>query len=81
MSDLLQECDLLVVGGGINGTGIARDAAGQGLSVISARMDSPRWSACLRSYSFSTRPQKPLQGPRNLKSPARAPRLYDQTIS
>ncbi|MGQ0654899.1 MAG: glycerol-3-phosphate dehydrogenase [Betaproteobacteria bacterium] len=28
------ECDLLVVGGGINGTGIARDAAGRGLSVV-----------------------------------------------
>lgn len=27
-------CDLLVVGGGINGTGIARDAAGRGLAVI-----------------------------------------------
>jgi glycerol-3-phosphate dehydrogenase len=27
-------CDLLVVGGGINGVGIARDAAGRGLSVI-----------------------------------------------
>ena len=27
-------CDLLVVGGGINGTGIARDAAGRGLSVV-----------------------------------------------
>ncbi len=27
-------CDLLVVGGGINGAGIARDAAGRGLSVI-----------------------------------------------
>ncbi len=26
--------DLLVVGGGINGTGIARDAAGRGLSVL-----------------------------------------------
>ncbi len=32
MSDL--ECDLLVIGGGINGCGIARDAAGRGLSVI-----------------------------------------------
>ena len=29
-----QECDLLVVGGGINGTGIARDAIGRGLRVI-----------------------------------------------
>jgi glycerol-3-phosphate dehydrogenase len=27
-------CDLLVVGGGINGAGIARDAAGNGLSVL-----------------------------------------------
>ena len=26
--------DLLVIGGGINGAGIARDAAGRGLSVI-----------------------------------------------
>ena len=29
-----QDCDLLVVGGGINGVGIARDAAGRGLRVI-----------------------------------------------
>jgi glycerol-3-phosphate dehydrogenase len=29
-----QECDLLVVGGGINGVGIARDAVGRGLRVI-----------------------------------------------
>jgi glycerol-3-phosphate dehydrogenase len=27
-------CDLLVVGGGVNGTGIARDAAGRGLKVL-----------------------------------------------
>ena len=27
-------CDLLIVGGGINGAGIARDAAGRGLSVV-----------------------------------------------
>jgi glycerol-3-phosphate dehydrogenase len=26
--------DLLVIGGGVNGTGIARDAAGRGLSVL-----------------------------------------------
>ena len=26
--------DLLVIGGGINGVGIARDAAGRGLSVL-----------------------------------------------
>jgi glycerol-3-phosphate dehydrogenase len=28
------ECDLLVIGGGINGVGIARDAAGRGLKVV-----------------------------------------------
>src|SRR5688572_26843513 len=30
------EADLLIVGGGINGAGIARDAAGRGLSVVLA---------------------------------------------
>lgn len=32
-------CDLLVIGGGINGAGIARDAAGRGLSVVVAEMN------------------------------------------
>ncbi len=32
-------CDLLVVGGGINGTGIARDAAGRGFSVVLCEQD------------------------------------------
>ncbi len=32
-------CDVLVVGGGINGSGIARDAAGRGLSVILCEKD------------------------------------------
>src|SRR5690349_9301149 len=31
--------DLLVIGGGINGTGIARDAAGRGLSVLLVEQD------------------------------------------
>ena len=31
--------DLVIVGGGINGCGIARDAAGRGLSVILVEMD------------------------------------------
>lgn len=34
-----KRCDLLVVGGGINGCGIARDAAGRGLSVILCEQD------------------------------------------
>src|SRR6185312_2411953 len=33
-AERVTDYDLLVVGGGINGTGIARDAAGRGLSVI-----------------------------------------------
>jgi glycerol-3-phosphate dehydrogenase len=33
------ECDVLVIGGGINGAGIARDAAGRGLSVILCEKD------------------------------------------
>ena len=31
-------CDLFVIGGGINGCGIARDSAGRGLSVTLAEM-------------------------------------------
>jgi len=34
-----QPCDLLIVGGGINGAGIARDAAGRGLSVLLVERD------------------------------------------
>jgi glycerol-3-phosphate dehydrogenase len=33
------QCDLLVIGGGINGAGIARDAIGRGLSVIVCEKD------------------------------------------
>lgn len=32
-------CDLLIVGGGVNGAGIARDAAGRGLSVVLCEKD------------------------------------------
>jgi glycerol-3-phosphate dehydrogenase len=35
----VESYDLLVVGGGINGTGIARDAAGRGLSVLLCEQD------------------------------------------
>ncbi|MFM9983040.1 MAG: FAD-dependent oxidoreductase, partial [Burkholderiales bacterium] len=31
--------DLLIIGGGINGIGVARDAAGRGLSVMVAEKD------------------------------------------
>ncbi|MDP6707889.1 MAG: glycerol-3-phosphate dehydrogenase, partial [Alphaproteobacteria bacterium] len=33
------ECDLLVIGGGVNGAGIACDAAGRGLDVVLAEQD------------------------------------------
>ena len=36
---MAQACDLLVIGGGVNGTAIARDAAGRGLSVTLAERD------------------------------------------
>jgi glycerol-3-phosphate dehydrogenase len=35
----LLDCDVLIVGGGINGVGIARDAAGRGLSVVLCEKD------------------------------------------
>ena len=34
----IKEVDLFVIGGGINGCGIARDAVGRGLSVTLAEM-------------------------------------------
>lgn len=36
---LPRTCDVLVIGGGINGTGIARDAAGRGLDVVLCERD------------------------------------------
>jgi glycerol-3-phosphate dehydrogenase len=39
MSELRADFDLLVVGGGINGAGIARDAAGRGLKVLLCERD------------------------------------------
>jgi glycerol-3-phosphate dehydrogenase len=33
------DCDVLVIGGGVNGTGIARDAAGRGYRVVLAEMN------------------------------------------
>lgn len=36
--------DLFIIGGGINGTGIARDAAGRGLSVSLAEMNDLAWA-------------------------------------
>ncbi len=35
----VMQCDVLVVGGGINGTGIARDLAGRGLAVVLCEKD------------------------------------------
>ena len=36
--------DLFIIGGGINGCGIARDAAGRGLSVVLAEMNDLAWA-------------------------------------
>ncbi len=37
--ELPDHCDLLVIGGGVNGTGIAMDAAGRGLNVVLCEMN------------------------------------------
>jgi glycerol-3-phosphate dehydrogenase len=39
LSKIPDSCDVLVVGGGINGAGIARDLAGRGLSVVLCEKD------------------------------------------
>ena len=39
LENLVSRLDLLIIGGGINGCGIARDAAGRGLSVCLAEMN------------------------------------------
>lgn len=44
MSDTENTYDLFVIGGGINGCGIARDAAGRGLSVALAEMNDLAWA-------------------------------------
>ena len=49
----MEQVDLLVVGGGINGVGIARDAAGRGLSVILVEKDD--LAAHTSSASISNR--------------------------
>ena len=35
----MEEFDLLIIGGGINGSGVARDAAGRGLKVLLCEKD------------------------------------------
>ena len=39
MNRVPEQVDLLVIGGGVNGAGIARDAAGRGLSVLLCEKD------------------------------------------
>ncbi len=39
MADALERFDLVIIGGGVNGAGIARDAAGRGLSVFLCEKD------------------------------------------
>ncbi len=44
MTDQTQIYDLFIIGGGVNGCGIARDAAGRGLSVALAEMHDLAWA-------------------------------------
>jgi len=47
-----EQVDLLVVGGGVNGAGIARDAAGRGLSVILCEKDDLAQGTSSRSGKY-----------------------------
>ena len=47
--------DLLVIGGGINGTGIARDAAGRGLRVLLAEQNDLASATSSESSGWSPR--------------------------
>ena len=50
MVEAEEPVDLLIVGGGVNGTGIARDAAGRGLSVVLCEQDDlARWTSSASS--------------------------------
>ncbi len=49
VTDPREVFDLLVVGGGVNGTGIARDAAGRGLSVLLVERDDLAQATSSRS--------------------------------
>ena len=57
MSVRERSCDIFVIGGGINGCGIARDAAGRGFSVFLAEMDdlasgTSSWSTKLDTSKY-----------------------------
>ena len=51
----LAPVDLVVIGGGINGAGIARDAVGRGLSVILCEKDDLAQGTSSRSGKLITR--------------------------
>jgi glycerol-3-phosphate dehydrogenase len=55
--------DLLVIGGGVNGSGIARDAAGRGLEVLLCELDD------LASHTSSASTQLIHGGLRYLEPP------------
>ena len=61
--------DLLVVGGGVNGTGIARDAAGRGLSVLLCEQDDLAAAHLVRQQQAD--PRRPALS-RALRVPPRA---------
>ena len=52
MSAMAELVDLLVVGGGVNGAGVARDAAGRGLSVILCEKDDLAQGTSSRSRKY-----------------------------
>lgn len=66
--------DLIVIGGGINGAGIAADAAGRGLSVLMLEANDPRLRDLVRQLQTDPRwPALPgtLRIPPGQRSPGR----------
>ena len=67
--------DLLVIGGGINGTGIARAAAGRGLAVLLVEHDDPA------AHPSSQGPQPIHRGPPHPDQPDFRPPTHTHTSS
>ena len=68
-AELPTECDVLVVGGGINGAGIARDLAGRGARVVLCEQDD---LASHTSSASTSGPASTTIGTVSMPSDARA---------
>ena len=68
-----ESVDLVVIGGGINGAGIARDAAGRGLSVILSEKDDLAQGTSSRPDTRTRAPVAAPSTPRSARDRAAPP--------